>query len=64
MGILEITLKGRSFALEISTFDPLYYRQSFSNLDCHFYSRALFHSPHVGKPSTHQLNNTTTIGFP
>lgn len=64
MGILEITLKCCSFALEISAFDPLHYGQGYSDLVCYFYSRPLLHSPHIGKPTTHTSNDTTAICFP
>ena len=58
MGILKITQKLCSSTLEISSFNALY--------DCqgHFHSRQSFHMPNVGKPSTHPLNDTTTVGFP
>src|SRR5581483_11207061 len=64
IGILEITLKRCSSTLEISAFNALYDCQGYSNLACYFHSRTSFHLPHIGKPSTHPLNNTTAIGFP
>ncbi len=64
MGILEITLKCCSFALEIPAFDTLYDCQSYSDLACHFRSGVSLHVPHVGKPSTHPLHNTGAIGLP
>ena len=64
MSVLEITLKHCSSPLEISAFDALYDCQGYSNPACHFRSRKSFHLPHVGKPSTHLLNDTGAMGFP